>query len=148
MTRARSALLGLLIAAPFYLVLIDTTSSPELIAGSVVVVIAAGAYSLSHLEATANAAIKLSWLRLALSELAKVPRGVVVVCAQVLAQTVAPRRQRGVLEVEPFKTGNGEPRDLGRRALAEACRSLAPHTIAIGVDPDHDRLLVHRIGSD
>lgn len=144
--RAWSAVLGLMIAAPFYWLLIDTTSTPELIAGAVAALIAAGGYSAAYLESTENAAIRLRWLTLALRELAKVPRGVLVVCAEVLAQTVAPRAPRGVMQVEPFAAGE-RPHDLGRRALTEALRSFSPDTIVLGVDPDHDRLLSHRVGA-
>lgn len=144
--RGVSAILGLVIGASFYWLLIDTTSSPELIAGAVAAVLAAGAYSAAYLESTENAAIKLRWLTLALRELAKVPMGVLIVCAEVLSQTLAPHRRRGMLEADPFEPGGGGAYDLGRRALAEACRSLAPNTIVIGVDPDADRLLLHRIG--
>ena len=147
MTRAWSALLGLAVAAPFYWLLIDTTSSPELYAGGAAAVLAAGAYSAAYYESTENASIGLRWFTVACRELAKVPLGVLTVCAEVLAQTLAPRPRRGVLEVEPFPTGDGEPRDLGRRALAEAFQSLAPNAIVIGVDADHDRLLLHRLGS-
>lgn len=144
--RAWSAVLGLLIAAPFYWLLIDTTSTPELIAGAVAALIAAGGYSAAYLESTESAAIRLRWLTLALRELAKVPRGVLLVCAEVFAQTLAPRAPRGVMQVEPFAAGGQRPHDLGRRALTEALRSLSPDTIVLGVDPDHDRLLSHRIG--
>ena len=144
--RVLSALVGLAIAAPFYWLLVDTASTPELIAGAVAAVIAAVAYSAAHLEPSENEAIRLRWLSLAAREMAKVPAGIAVLCVEVLAQTVRPQRSRGVLQVEPFDAGTGEPHDLGRRALAEASRSLAPNTVVIGVDPDHGRLLVHRLG--
>ncbi len=145
--RALSLLLGLAIAAPFYWLLIDTTSSPELIAGGVAAVIAALAYGAAHMESTENAAIRPRWLSVVARELANVPGGIVVVCVEVLAQTIRPRTRRGALEVEPFDVGEGDVYDLGRRALVEASRSLAPNTVVIGVDTDHDRLLVHRIGA-
>jgi hypothetical protein len=146
MTRVWSALIGLLIAAPFYWLLIDTTSSPELWAGGAAAVIAAVAYSAAHLEPSGNAAFKLPWLALVLRELAKVPGGVLIVSREVLAQTVAPRARRGALEADPFPTGDGGAHALGRRALAEATRSFAPNTIVIGADPDQERLVLHRLG--
>ncbi len=144
--RPLSVVVGLAIAAPFYWLLVDTTSSPELIAGAVAALIAAVAYSAAHLEPTESATAPANWPAVVVRELAKVPSGIVVVCAEVLRQAVAPRKPRGVLEEEPFFAGRGRPHDLGRRALAEAARSFAPNTIVIGVDPDHDRLLIHRLG--
>ena len=146
MTRARSAVVGLLIAAPFYWLLIDTASSPELIAGAVAAVIASVAYAAAQLEATQTASFKLRWLSVVVRELANVPGGILIVCREVLAQTVSPRRRRGALESEPFAMGDGDEFDLGRRALAEATRSLAPNTIVIGTDPDSGRLVLHRMG--
>lgn len=146
MTRARSALVGVLIAAPFYWLLIDTTYTPDLIAGGVAVLIAAAIYSAAHLEPKDSVSIKLRWCSLALREIAKVPLGVVIVTREILAQTVAPRSRRGVLEADRFETGDGDPLDLGHRALAEGFRSFAPNTVVLGVDPDSNRLILHRIG--
>jgi multisubunit Na+/H+ antiporter MnhE subunit len=146
MSRAWSAVLGLLIAAPFYWLLVDTTSSPDLWAGGAAALIAAGAYSAAYFESDENAAIRLRWLRLALQELAKVPLGIAIVCREVFVQALAPRRRRGVIEIEPFDAGQGSAHDLGRRALVEGFRSFAPNTVVIGVDSDNDRLLVHRLG--
>jgi hypothetical protein len=148
MGRAWSAVLGLLIAAPFYWLLVDTTSSPDLWAGGAAALIAAGAYSAAYFESSENAAIRLRWLRVALRELVKVPTGVAIVCGEVFAQALAPRKRRGVIEVEAFDAGKGSAHDLGRRALAEGFRSFAPNTIVIGVDPDSDRLLFHRLGPE
>ncbi|MGH2873444.1 MAG: hypothetical protein ACRDL5_13415, partial [Solirubrobacteraceae bacterium] len=90
MTRAWSALVGLAVAAPFYWLLIDTTSSPELIAGAVAAVIAAGAYSAACLESTRHAVFEARWLIVVMRECAKVPAGVLIVCREIFAQTVAP----------------------------------------------------------
>ena len=147
MTRARSALVGLLIAAPFYWLLIDTGYEPDLIAGGIAVLIAAAAYSAAHLEPTESVRIRLSWLGLALREFGKVPAGVLIVSREVLAQTLAPRRSRGALEAQTFAAGEGDAHDLGRRALAEGLGSLAPNTVVIGVDPDSGVLIQHRIGA-
>jgi hypothetical protein len=147
MTRARSALLGLLIAAPFYWLLIDTTYMPDLVAGAVAALIAAAAYSAAHLEPTESARLRLSWLPFVFGELAKVPPGVVIVCREILAQTIRPSARRGTLEAESLQAGDGDAHDLGRRALVEALRSFAPDTVVIGADSDHDRLVLHRLGA-
>lgn len=146
MSRALSAVFGVLIAAPFYWLLIDTTSSPELWAGGAATVIAAAAYSAAYLESDKTAAFRLRWLTIAVREMAAVPAGIVIVCREILMQTFAPRARRGVIQVDPFDTGEGSPHDLGRQALVEATRSFAPNTVVIGVDPESDTLLFHRLG--
>ncbi|HLH15186.1 MAG TPA: hypothetical protein VKV16_10390, partial [Solirubrobacteraceae bacterium] len=46
----------------------------------------------------------------------------------------------------PFRFGDPEnPRDAGRRALAEALGSLAPNTIILGVDPESGLILAHQL---
>jgi hypothetical protein len=147
MTRARSALLGFLIAAPFYWLLIDTTYVPDLVAGAVAALIAAAAYSAAHLESTESARVRLGWLPFALGELARVPPGMAVVCREILAQTIRPRGSRGELKAEPLESGDGDAHDPGRRGLVEAMRSFAPDTIVIGADSDRDRLVLHRLGA-
>lgn len=148
MSRAWSAVLGLLIAAPFYWLLIDTTSTPELWAGGAASVLAAGAYSAAYLESRESAALRLRWITIVLRELAKVPVGTWKVIAEVLRQTLRPRPSRGRMEVEQFAAGTGTAHDLGRRALIEAFRSFAPDTIVLGADPDSDRLISHRLGPE
>jgi hypothetical protein len=146
MSRAWSAVLGLLIAAPFYWLLIDTTSSPELWAGGAAALIAAGAFSAAGLESTETVRIRPRWLPFVLAQLAAVPRGMLIVCREIIAQAIDPSGRRGTLEAEPLTTGEGEAADLGRLALVEAARSFAPNTIVIGADSDHDRLVLHRLG--
>lgn len=145
--RPLSAVLALVIAVPFYWLLIDTLYEPDLIAGGVAVLIAAAIYTAGYTEASENAAVRLRWLPMVLKQLVKVPAGIVIVCAEVLSQAVAPRPRRGVIEADPFEAGDDDdPYDLGRRALTEATRSFAPNTVVIGIDPDSNRLLLHRLG--
>lgn len=146
MSRVWSALVGLLIAAPFYWLLIDTTSSPDLWAGGAAALIAAGAYSAAYLESDESARIRLRWLAIVVREIAKVPLGIVIVCREIFAQALTPRERRGVIQVDPFDTGDGSPYDLGREALTEGFRSMAPNTVVIGIDPDSGTLLFHRLG--
>lgn len=145
--RALSAVVALAIAVPFYWLLIDSLYEPDLIAGGVAVLIAAAVYSAGYMEASENAAIRLRWFPMVLKQLARVPAGIVIVCVEVLSQTFSPRPRRGVIQADPFEAGDDDdPYDLGRRALAEATRSFAPNTVVIGIDPDSDRLLLHRLG--
>lgn len=76
---------------------------------------------------------------------ASVPRQILYVSWEALAQLVAPRETRGSLRAVPFRAGEEGSLDVGRRALAEGLGSLAPNTIVIGVDGDHDLLLVHQL---
>ena len=146
MGRTRSFVIGLLLAAPFYLLLIDTTTTPELIAGALAAVVAGAAYELAYAEGAGHAAYRARWLLRAWRVLAEVPVQILIVCAEVAAQAARPRRRRGCLRAAAFHCGSQRrPTDIGRRALAEAVGSLTPNTIVIGVDPGSGRLLVHQL---
>ena len=45
----------------------------------------------------------------------------------------------------PFRCGDDERLETGRRALAESLGSFAPNTIIIGVDADREFLLGHQL---
>lgn len=151
--RVAATVVGLAIAAGFYLLLIDTISLPELYAGAGVVVLALGAYEAARAQGLGRAEIDASWLVRGWRIIARVPAQCVVVSWEALAQlaTLARRQSRGdgasrgEFRAVRFMAGGDSPRDTGRRALAEALGSLTPNTIVIGVDTERDLLLVHQL---
>lgn len=149
MRRITGFLAGFLLAGAFYLLLIDTGSTPELIAGGCGAVIAGAVYELAYAEGSGYGTYRLRWFRRTGRVLANAPVQVVIVCAEIAAQALAPKSCRGRLRATPFAGGSDRSaRDLGRRALAEALGSLTPNTIVIGVDPEQDLLLVHQLRVD
>lgn len=151
--RLRSLIVGLLIAAPFYLLLIDTVTVAECAAAAVIVIAAAGIYAVVHSQGIGDAAYELRPLRRAWRVAAMLVPQCLMVCYEALAQLRTPRQSRGSFRCVRFRAGDDrDPRDLGRRALVEALGSLTPNTIVIGVDPERDLLLVHQLhrtgGSD
>jgi multisubunit Na+/H+ antiporter MnhE subunit len=146
MRRVRSLLVGVLLACPFYLLLIDTVSTPELYAGLGAVLLAAFAYEVSYAQGFGDAVFRLTWLLPLRRVLANVVPQILVVCREALLQLLKPQRSRGTLRAARFRAGNDEnAHDLGRRALAEALGSLTPNTIVIGIDPQSNLLLVHQL---
>jgi hypothetical protein len=146
---ARTFGTAFLFAGAFYLLLIDTTSSPELYAG-------AGAALLAALVcATANRhglrggrPGRVAPLRI-IRALAQVPADVFWVSAAALAQLVSPRPTCGRMRAVPFRYGSAEDSgDMSRRALTEHLGSLAPNTIVLGVDEEHDLVLAHQLRPD
>jgi hypothetical protein len=69
----------------------------------------------------------------------------VALCRVAIAQLRHPQPTRGVFRAVPFRSGDDEAREGGRRALAESFGSLAPNTIVIGVDPERELLLGHQL---
>ncbi len=137
---------GFALGASFYLLLVDTTSQVELLVMVGVGLLAAAAFVVSREQAFTEALIRPPWFVRSWRIAASVPVHVVFLCREAILQLVRSKPMRGVFRAVPFDAGReDDPRDAGRRALAEALGSLAPNTIVIGVDPDRDLLLVHQL---
>jgi hypothetical protein len=140
-----AALLGFGFAAAFYMALIDTVDLPELYAAIAAVLLGGGAYEAARQQGIGEARLSLRWLTRSGRVVASVPRQIAWVSWEAVVQLVRPRPARGTLRAVPFRAGGEGSDDVGRRALTEALGSLAPNTLVIGIDPEHDLLLVHQL---
>ncbi|HEX4011873.1 MAG TPA: hypothetical protein VHX62_17760 [Solirubrobacteraceae bacterium] len=145
MRSATSAALGCLLAAAFYMVLIDTVDLPEIYAAVAAVLLAGVAYQAGRRQRVAEAAIAPGWLARAPRVVLSVPRQIGWLAGQAFAQLIHPRPVRGRFRAVAFDAGGATSRDAGRRALAEGLGSLAPNTIVLGIDAETDLLLVHQL---
>jgi lysylphosphatidylglycerol synthetase-like protein (DUF2156 family) len=137
--------LGVLLGGAFYLLLVDTTSSPELYVLAATAILAAIALSVSREQKLVEALIKPGWLLGTWRVLVKIPPNIAVLFWEAGAQLVTPRRTRGAFRAVPFRAAEATPEDTGRRALTEWLGSLAPNTIVVGVDAERRLLLVHQL---
>ncbi len=137
--------LGWAFAAALYWLLIDITDLPELIVGAGAAVIAATAFDLARQRDLTRLGTRLSWLRRLYRPLLQVPSDAAVVSLFALRQLVRREASVGVFRVVPFRRGDVESLESGRRALAESFGSFAPNTIIVGVDPDRELLLGHQL---
>jgi multisubunit Na+/H+ antiporter MnhE subunit len=145
MKRVASALVGLLIAGGFYMLLIDTSSQPELWAGLGAWILAAVAYEVSREQGFAEARIRLAWLARGWRVAIRIPAHIWLVSRDAITQLFTPDRPRGQFRAVRFDACSDDPGDAGKRALAEALGSLAPNTIVIGIDTERKLLLVHQL---
>lgn len=135
-----------ILTGAFYLLLIDFTGLPELYAGTGATTMAAIGFALAHRQGLRAPAVRLRWLARGGRAVRHLPTDVFWVSVLAVVQAVSPSRSRGVLRAVPFAYGDdADPRDAGRRALAEALGSLTPNTIVIGVDHERDLILVHQL---
>ncbi|MBV9001348.1 MAG: hypothetical protein JO304_19985, partial [Solirubrobacterales bacterium] len=51
----------------------------------------------------------------------------------------------GVFRAVPFRCGDDEELESGRRALAESLGSFSPNTIIVGVDGERELILGHQL---
>lgn len=141
------ASVGLALGAGFYLLLIDTTDLPELIALAAIALLAAAMFELSREHGLPEGRVDPRWLLRAGRVLVRVPAHTAIVAAEAVAQLARPQPARGELRAVPFDPG-GDPEGplaIGRRALAEALGSLAPNSIVLGIDSESRLLLVHQL---
>jgi hypothetical protein len=137
--------LGALIGGGFYLLLIDTTSLPELVVLAGVALVCGLLFLISREEGFEESHISPGWLLGARRLAARVPLDIALVCSEGVAQLRRPRASRGRFRTVRFRAVAATPEDTARRALTEVFGSVAPNTIVIGVDRDRGLLLVHQL---
>jgi hypothetical protein len=143
--RAWIAGLGLVLGGSFYLLLVDTPSSPELYALAAVAIACAVAFTVSHEEGFVEARIRPWWLLGTWRVLVKILPDIAILCREAVAQLFQARATRGCFRAVPFSATETTPQDSGRRALTEWVGSMAPNTIVVGVDDERGLLLVHQL---
>ena len=137
---------GWLFAGALYLLLIDTTSLPELIVGAAAATIAATGFELAREQQTAGGlTARVRWLTTLHRPLLKVPSDIATLSLLALRQLVKPRPVNGAFRAVPFRCGPEHDIEIGRRALAEAFGSFAPNTIIVGVDVERELILGHQL---
>ena len=144
MRRIAITLAGFTLAGAFYLLLVDTTSLPELYVLVAVALLATVAFEASREQGFPEARFSAAWLRRWLARGRAGPARHALLCREAIAQLRQRKRIRGQFRAVPFRAGTSE-HDRGRYALTEIVGSLAPNTIVIGVDADTDLLLVHQL---
>ena len=128
-----------------WLVLVDTTDRPEMIAGAVAAALAATGSELVRRQRIVSMRVRPRWLVYSWRPLLRVPVDVGRLTVAVARQLIDRRASRGRFVALPFKFGGEDPTDHGRRALAEGLGSFAPNTYVVGVDPKRDLILVHQL---
>jgi multisubunit Na+/H+ antiporter MnhE subunit len=136
---------GWAFAAGLYLLLIDTTDLPELFVGVGAAAIAATASEVARRRAMTAWGTRLRWIARLYRPVLRAPADIAVVSLLALRQLARPRAAVGSFRAVPFRHGDDDALETGRRALAESLGSFAPNTIIIGVDPDRELLLGHQL---
>jgi hypothetical protein len=144
MRRLAIGLVGFVVAGAFYLLLVDTTSLPELYVLIGVALLAAIGVEASREQGFPEARVSASWLLRAWRAIVRIPGESLLLAREVGAQLLGRRPARGGFRAIAFKGGDSE-HDRGRFALTEIIGSLAPNTIVIGIDPESELLLVHQL---
>jgi hypothetical protein len=145
MRTALRATFGLALGGGFYLLLIDTTSLPELYVLAGVALACGIGFELAREQDFVEARIAVRWFASCWRLLWRIPSDVAIVCWEALAQTARPRATRGEFRAVHVSATAETPADTGRRALIETVGSFAPNTIVVGVDAERGLLLTHQL---
>lgn len=143
--RAWIVVVAALLTGAFYLLLIDTTSLPELYVLGGVALAGACALLISREQGFTGTRIPPRWLFSGWRVLVRVPADIARLCCAAVAQLLAPLPVRGTFRAVGFTATRASQHDAGRRALTEWIGSVAPNTIVIGIDEDRSLLLVHQL---
>jgi hypothetical protein len=138
-------LVAVLIGGGFYLLLIDTTSLPELYVLAGVALACGIGFQLAREQGFVEARVLPWWILRSWRLIWRIPNDIGIVCWEALAQLVHPRRTRGVFRATRFTATDETPAGVGRRALAESVGSVSPNTIIVGVDTKRKLLLTHQL---
>jgi hypothetical protein len=125
------------VLAALWLLLVDNTKLPELVAGAVAAALAATAATAVEERHPLRLAPRPSWLLGALRVLPRLP----IDCVALTVALV--RRRGGSFRAIRFRSGGGDPESVARRAFAEALDSLGPNSYVVGIDDDV--MLVHQL---
>lgn len=123
----------------------DTLLFPELFVGAIAAAVAATLAELAQYQAATHIRLRSEWLAL----LAPLPRALIsdtwtllVALWRQLASGAAP--PSGFTE-EPCVHGGDDGVADTKRAVLLGVRSFAPNTVALGIDPERDVLVTHRL---
>ena len=135
-------------AAAFFglwLLLVDGTDEPNLLAGGVSALVAALLVTALQSHRTVHARLRPGMLRRVYRPLLLLVPDTGRVTAALFARLVLRRDVRGNFRAVRYRATGDDPNDTARRLLSEWGASVAPNRYAIGVDPDQDALIVHEL---
>jgi hypothetical protein len=138
-------ILGAVVGGGFYLLLIDTTSLPELYVLAGVALACGVSFELAREQGFVEARILPWWVLRSWRLIGRIPGDIAIVAWEALAQLVRPRPARGLFRATSFAATGEHSADTGRRALTETLGSFAPNTIVVGVDAERGLLLTHQL---
>src|SRR4051794_16373783 len=119
-----------LASAALWVLLVDNTHVPELVAGAGVAFVGATAAAVVRQQRRVVLRPRPAWLARMWRPLARYPRDLWPLVRAL------PRRGGGSFVAIPVETGADDPRGAARRVLMQSAGSFAPNTYAVGTDYD------------
>jgi multisubunit Na+/H+ antiporter MnhE subunit len=129
----------------FWVMLDDSLAPDELLAGAGAAAIAAWLAEVVTYQAASRFRMRLRWLVPALRLPGEVARDMVIVYRALWRRLVHGEQPSSAFAELPVRFGDGSPEGVTRRTLLVGGASLAPNTFVLGLDPERDVMVVHRL---
>jgi multisubunit Na+/H+ antiporter MnhE subunit len=129
----------------FWVMLDDSTATDELLAGAGAAVLGAFLAELVAHQAGLAFRMRAGWLVSALRLPGQVARDTAIVFAALWRRLARGEEPASGFRELPVRHGGDTPEDLARRVLLVGARSLAPNSIAAGIDADRDVMITHQL---
>lgn len=129
----------------FWVMIDDSISTDELLAGAGAAVLAAFFAELVTHQAATRFRMRIEWLVPALRLPGQVVRDMVIVYRALWRRLVHGEQPPSAFLELPARFGDDTPEGFTRRTLLIGGTSLAPNTFVLGIDEDRDVMVVHRL---
>jgi len=143
--RAGACLVWWVLMMSFWVMLDDSISTDELLAGAGAAALAALFAELVTYQAGVRFRMRIQWLVPALRLPGQVVRDMVTVYAALWRRLVRGQQPPSAFLEIPVRFGDDSPEGLTRRTLLIGGASVAPNTFALGIDRETDVMVVHRL---
>jgi len=143
--RAGSWLVWWVLMMSFWVMLDDSISTDELLAGAGAAVLAALLAEVVTYQAATRFRMRIEWLVPALSLPGQVVRDTVIVYRALWRRLAHGQQPPSAFADLPARYGDDSPEGVTRRVLLVWGTSVAPNTFALGVDSERDVMVVHRL---
>jgi multisubunit Na+/H+ antiporter MnhE subunit len=143
--RIGSWLIWWVLMMSFWVMLDDSISTDELLAGAGAAALAALLAELVTYQAATRFRMRIDWLVPALSLPGQVVRDTVVVYHALWRRLVRGEQPPSAIKELPVRFGDDSPEGVTRRVLLVWGTSVAPNSFALGIDKDSDVMVVHRL---
>ena len=143
--RVGSWLVWWVLMMSFWVMIDDSVSTDELLAGAGAAALAALLAELVTYQAATRFRMRFEWLVPALRLPGQVARDTVIVYRALWRRLVHGEQPPSAFLELPARFGDDTPEGITRRVLLVGGTSLAPNTFALGIDKDRDVMVVHRL---
>jgi multisubunit Na+/H+ antiporter MnhE subunit len=143
--RGGSWLVWWVLMMSFWVMLDDSVSTDELLAGAGAAALAALLAEQVTYQAATRFRMRIKWLVPALRLPGQVVRDMVIVYAALWRRLARGEQPNSAFITEPVRFGDDTPVGVTRRVLLIGGRSVAPNAFALGIERDTGTMVLHQL---